>query len=248
MYGELELRNRVFQENHATDCQEIEELKKICCEEANGTRQARIDELSAHQERNPTTVSQLLTLIQDLHNKLNSLSDAKEFYDPETGSSSGATRVPGQTLAILSPRNMPRCESGLLRDTRNFTRTSGNVFDRPPAQEGRSSTVFNNSKNLASSSQELRPGIAKTTRRRESEMKRESLNTSIPLPHFQCGNDMLTCSHSGMMDYPRIPITEMHLGKFPDSMEFHGWNVTFKNEKSTRTANPPDHYAPDQRS
>ena len=28
----------------------------------------------------------------------------------------------------------------------------------------------------------------------------------------------------GVMDYPRIPITEMHLGKFPDSMEFQSPN------------------------
>ena len=36
-------------------------------------------------------------------------------------------------------------------------------------------------------------------------MKRESLNTSIPLPHFQSGDGMLnhaggTYSHSGMID------------------------------------------------
>ena len=30
LYGELELRNRLFQENHARDCQEIEELRRIC--------------------------------------------------------------------------------------------------------------------------------------------------------------------------------------------------------------------------
>ena len=40
------------------------------------------------------TVSQLLTQIQDLQNKVNSLSDAREFYDAETASSSGATHVP----------------------------------------------------------------------------------------------------------------------------------------------------------
>ena len=44
--GELELRNGLFQDNHARDCQEIEELRRICCEEANRARQARSDELS----------------------------------------------------------------------------------------------------------------------------------------------------------------------------------------------------------
>ena len=65
LYGELELGNRLFQEDHARDCQEIEELRRICCEDKNRARQARIDELCMHQERNPTTVSQLMTQIQD---------------------------------------------------------------------------------------------------------------------------------------------------------------------------------------
>ena len=57
----------------------------------------RTDELSMHQERNPTTVSQSLTQIQDLQNRVNSLSDAKDFYDPESGRTSAATHVPDQT-------------------------------------------------------------------------------------------------------------------------------------------------------
>ena len=68
----LELRNRLFQENHARDCQEIAELRRICCEESRRARQARIDELSLDHERNPTTVSQLLTQIRELQNKVNS--------------------------------------------------------------------------------------------------------------------------------------------------------------------------------
>ena len=243
LHGELELRNGLFQEDHARDCQEIEELRRVCCEEASRTRQARIDEMSMHQERNPTTVSQLLTQMKESQNKVNFLSDAREFYDPESGSSSGATHVPSQTPTILSPRINPCCDSGLPRDAQNCMGTSGNFFERPPAQEGRPSTVFNSSRNLVSSSKELRPDTTETTRRRESEMKRESLNTSIPLPHFQCGDGMLnhtggTYSHSGMTDYPRIPIREMHLGKFPDSMDFQSWKVNFKNEVCTRTADP----------
>ena len=40
------------------------------------------------------------------------------------------------------------------------------------------------------------------------------------------------------MDYPTLPISEMHLGKFPYSVEFQSWKVNFKNEVCTRTANP----------
>ena len=45
LYGEMELRNRLFQEQ---------------------ARQPRSEELSLQQERNPTTVSQLLTQIREL--------------------------------------------------------------------------------------------------------------------------------------------------------------------------------------
>ena len=45
-----------------------------------------------------------------------------------------------------------------------------------------------------------------------------------------------TCTHSGMIDYPRFPISEMHLGKFPDAMEFQSWKVNFRIEVCSRTA------------
>ena len=112
----------------------------------------KIDELSMQLERNPATVSQLLTQIQDLQNKVNSLNDAREFYDPETASSSGATHVPSPSLNVPSPRGMHSRDSGLPLDTRNSMGTSGNVFESLLAREGPSSAFFEKSKNLASSS------------------------------------------------------------------------------------------------
>ena len=149
--------------------------------------------------------------IQDLQNKVNSLSDAREFYDPESGSSSGATHVPDQTSTILSSRTLPRCDSGLPRNTQNCTGIMRNVFERPPAQEGQFSSIFNNSKSLASSSQDVRPDISETARR---DMKRESLNTPIHSSHFRRRSGMLnhtggTYSHVGLTDYPRIPFYGM---------------------------------------
>ena len=73
------MRSRLLNESRARGCQEIEELRRICCEATDRARQLRIDELSLQQERNPTTVSQLLTQIQDLQNKENSVADAREF-------------------------------------------------------------------------------------------------------------------------------------------------------------------------
>ena len=110
---------------------------------------------------------------------------------------------------------MPYRDSGLPHDTRNITSTSGNVFERLPAREGQTFTLFNNSKNLASSSQELRPDIPRNTKRPESEMRREPQKSPIPVPRFQSGGGMLnhtggTYSNGGMIEYPRCPIPELH--------------------------------------
>ena len=92
----------------------------------------------------------------------------------------------------------------------------GIVFERPPAQQGRSSTVHSYSKNLASSSQELRPDTTGTAR----VQKRESLKTSIQSLHFQSRSGMLNhtggtyFSHSGIADNPRASIAVLNLGKF----------------------------------
>ena len=50
LYGDLELRNGLFQQNHARDCHEIEDLSSTCFEEADPARHARSDELSMQHE------------------------------------------------------------------------------------------------------------------------------------------------------------------------------------------------------
>ena len=91
--GELEMRNRLHQESQTRTCQEIAELRRICCEETNQVRHLKIGELSMQQERNPTTVNQPLTQIQGLQNQVNSFSNAREFHDPKIASSSGTFHV-----------------------------------------------------------------------------------------------------------------------------------------------------------
>ena len=174
--------------------QGIEDLRSIFCEETDRVRQARIDELSLHQERNPKILSQLLTQDSGITEQSKFLVGRTwEFYDPESGSSSGATHVPDQASTILSPRTMPRRDSGLPHDTQNIMDTWRNVFSlRPPVHEWLSSTIFHNSKNLTSSPfRNWNPDTAEATRKREDEMKRESLNTSILSLHFQSRSDML---------------------------------------------------------
>ena len=81
------------------------------------------------------------------------------------------------------------------------------------------------------------------TKRPENEMRREPQDSSIPVPRFQSGGGLLnhtggTYSHGGMIDYPRFPISEMHLGNVPDSTEFQSWKVNFKTGVCAKPANP----------
>ena len=77
----------------------------------------------------------------------------------------------------------------------------------------------------------------------ESQMRREPQNSSIHVPRFQSGAGLLnhsggTYSHSGMIDFPRFPNSELHLGNVPDSVEFRNWKVNFKTEERSTTADP----------
>ena len=47
-------------------------------------------------------------------------------------------------------------------------------------------------------------------------------------------------SHNGMIDCPRFPISELHLGNFLGSMEFQRWKVNFKTQVCSKTAADAD--------
>ena len=226
LYGKLELKNRHFQEKSFK--RSPKRLKNweewICCEETYRARQASIDEWSAHQEKNPTTVGRLLTHIHELQNKENSLSDTRELLR-SSRNTSGATRVPSQLSTILSPRTTLRCGSGLPNDTRNIMGTSGNVLERPSAQEGLSSTVFHISKNLAVFSG-IETWTTETARRRQWNQKRivEYVNPCTPFPLWRW--------------YVQIILVELILKVIRLSMEFQSWKVNLKIEVCTRTADP----------
>ena len=77
----------------------------------------------------------------------------------------------------------------------------------------------------------------------EMEVRREPQNSSILVPRFQSGGELLnhtggTVSHCGMFVYPRLPISELHLEKCPDSMEFQCWKVNFKTEVCSKLSDP----------
>ena len=120
-------------------------------------------------------------------------------------------------------------------------------FESLPARGEPSSTVFNNSKNLASSSQELRLDIAGNTLVPERVMRREPKNSSIPVPRFQNRSGIVNntggnYSHGGTMAYTRFPISDVRLGKL------QSWKCNFRTEVCQRTNDPRVTFALDQRS
>ena len=135
MFEDFTTKSGLYQENQASNCMEIEELRRICHEETERARQLRTGELHAQKIEEPSTMSQLLSQIRTLHDKVNALNELKEFHDPQTASSSGMSHVPSQPSRIPSPIGMLNRDSGLPHCTRNSMGTSGNVFENPPAPE-----------------------------------------------------------------------------------------------------------------
>ena len=97
-------RNRAFQEDRARDCQNIEELRRICCMESD-------------------RVTQLLAQIHYLQDKV------EKFNDPEPASSSQVSHLQSQPMSIPTLRGMVSHGSCLPPDTRNSLGTSRNFFE-----------------------------------------------------------------------------------------------------------------------
>ena len=119
------------------------------------------------------------------------------------------------------------------RDTRNIWSTSGNVFESLPARERPSSALSSLREFTEFGIIFLRIGRSGSTGNiMEHGIPTPSL-TLKPLSHT--GG---TYSRNGKIGYPRFPISEMHLGWFPDSVEFQSWKVNFKTAVCSKTADP----------
>ena len=184
--------------------------------------------------------------IQELQDKVNSLTDATDFYDPETASSSALSHVPSQPISIPSPRGMISRDSCQQSDTRNSLGTSGQVFEGLPARGEPSSALFGNSKNLASSSCRLKP-IEKGKIAEQREVLRIELqNCTIPGPRFvrkfSTWNPLYhaggTYPQNCMMECLRNQISELHFDKFPDTSGFQCWKTNLKTEVCSCSNSP----------
>ena len=87
------MRNKLFQESRTKDCQELKNCEGVAVKRVTELDKQKLDELSMMQQRDPQTVSQFLAQMRESQDKVNSLSDAREFHDPETAGSSGASHV-----------------------------------------------------------------------------------------------------------------------------------------------------------
>ena len=122
------MRNRLYQESHTRTCQEIEELRRICCEEADRARQARNDELCLHQEGAPTTVSQLLNSKPGFTEQGEVLVRCKRISRSWHSEQLWSVPRSQSTLGYSESRTMPCRDSGLPHDTRNVMGTPGKVL------------------------------------------------------------------------------------------------------------------------
>ena len=234
----FEWRADICPEHHARDGQEIEQIRSICCKQADRVRQLRNDEFSLQKKENPSTVNQLLSQIRELHDKVNSLIEGKEFYDLEIARSSGISHVPNQPSRIPSPRGMIRRDSGLPHNTRNSMGTSGYVFEYPSAPEGPSLC-------------ELRSGNTESAMRHGKGLRREPQSSTIPIPRlarkYWTWNPLChtggTSSQISMMETPRYTISELH---FENSETLVTFNVGEPTSRPMCVSTPFPHNDMDQ--
>ena len=80
----------------------MQELKAVCCSEAEGTRELRTDALRQHEESVPGkelrenhqyTANQRTVQLEELKDRVKFLNDTRELNDLETASSSGPPHV-----------------------------------------------------------------------------------------------------------------------------------------------------------
>ena len=185
-------------------------------------------------KRNPTTVRQLLSHIQDFQSKVQFLVRCERI-------------LRSWIKEQLWTQTLLRCGSGLPRDAQCCMGTGANVFERPSVQDGVSSAIFNNSNNLASSTQVWYYITIKDTGSNAKRIVQHA--DSITSLHSSGGllDHIANTSRGGMMDYRSIfsrngilEILWLHWILKQES-QLQNWGLSWNSRSS-------DHYALDQRS
>ena len=92
--SELEMKNRLHRDCYARSCQEIEELKRRCCEEETEVTQQRMNEFTTQHDQESRTAILLRDQFRRLQERLAFIEDSRIFQDPDSPSSSGSAHVP----------------------------------------------------------------------------------------------------------------------------------------------------------
>ena len=224
---------------------DIDSSKKVAQEIVKKLRNYEESVAKKHIE-SAATMSQLLTQILDLQNKVNSFVWCKRIFTILRQRAALSVPRSQSTLDYSESQRSAKPRFWIAAWYRYTMVTSGNVFESLAAGEGSSSALFENSPNLTSSSCGLGQVITGNIMKHERGERRESQSSTIVTPRFNQDVATLspishtrgTYSHNGMMDYPKFPILEMHLGKFPNSLEFPSWKVNFETDVCSKSAVP----------
>ena len=196
------------------------------------------------QKRNPTTVSQLFDSNSGyLQNKINSLSDAREFLRSWNSEQLWSDQRSQPTICYSESQNhaLPRfwIAAWLHGILCVLQETFLNDYLH---RQGRTSTLFNNSKNLASSSRGLTWDYKKNkgTWKGNETGTAEFVKTCTTLPKGRWivksyWWDSFSQWYDWLYEISNLGIASV---KFPDSMEFQSWKVNFRSEVCLRTAEP----------
>ena len=126
--SELEMRRHLHQESEARNCQEIEELKRRCCQEVIAARQQKLDELNAQQNQDS-----FQDQVRRLQERQEFIEHSRIFQDPDSPCSYGSTPITHQARIASSSRK-PSREARTPRITRTDMSISGDAHDCQPAR------------------------------------------------------------------------------------------------------------------
>ena len=73
-------KRKVLQEDRMRNLQEMKDLQKLRCTEAERAKHLRIDKISVQERESQSILNHLTFQIQELQDKVNSLSDSREYF------------------------------------------------------------------------------------------------------------------------------------------------------------------------
>ena len=94
------MRRHLHQESEARNCQEIEELKRRCCQEVIAARQQKLDELNAQQNQDS-----FQDQVRRLQERQEFIEHSRIFQDPDSPCSYGSTPLLIKLVLLRVPES-----------------------------------------------------------------------------------------------------------------------------------------------